>query len=93
MQNLVQNSMHTHCVLKPAAALLSWLQTKVFDMKSALEGRIQRAEEIANTLQHFKREVALAAEHSKTGRPISQKLLADFEAKGESPRKTHTVLL
>jgi histone deacetylase 6 len=52
-------------------------------MKSALEGRIQRAEEIANTLKHFKREVALAAEHSKSGRPISEKLLADVEAKGE----------
>lgn len=59
------------------------LQTRVFDMKSALEGRIQRAEEIANTLTHFKREVALAAEHSKSGRPISEKLLADVEAKGE----------
>jgi len=51
-------------------------------MKSALEGRIQRAEEIANTLKHFKREVALAAEHSKTGKPIAQKLLTDMEAKG-----------
>lgn len=61
------------------------LQTKVFDMKTALEGRIQRAEEIANTLKHFKQEVALAAEHSKSGKPISQKLLADMEAKGGPP--------
>jgi hypothetical protein len=58
-------------------------QTKVHDMKTALEGRIQRAEEIGNTLRHFKREVALAAAHSKTGAPISQKQLADIEAKGE----------
>lgn len=54
----------------------------MFDIKSALEGRIQRAEEIANTLKHFKREVALAAEHSKSGKPIAQKLLADMETKG-----------
>lgn len=53
-------------------------------MKSALEGRIQRAEEIANTLKHFKREVALSAEHSKSGKPISQKLLADMEATGKN---------
>jgi hypothetical protein len=51
-------------------------------MKSALEGRIQRAEEIANTLKHFKREVALAAEHSKSGKGISHKQLADLEARG-----------
>ena len=51
-------------------------------MKTALEERIQRAEEIANTLKHFKREVALAAEHSKTGKSILQKLLTDMESKG-----------
>lgn len=52
-------------------------------MKTALEGRIQRAEEIANTLKHFKREVALTAEHSKTGKAIPHKVLSDMEGKGE----------
>lgn len=51
-------------------------------MKSVLEGRIQRAEEVAATLKHFKREVAMAAEHSKSGKPMSEKLLAELEAKG-----------
>jgi hypothetical protein len=52
-------------------------------MKAALEGRIRRAEEIAATFAHFKREVSLAAEHSKTGRPVSRKVLDNLEAKGE----------
>eukprot|EP00879_Flechtneria_rotunda_P019667 GHRR01020665.1.p1 GENE.GHRR01020665.1~~GHRR01020665.1.p1 ORF type:complete len:373 (+),score=152.65 GHRR01020665.1:60-1178(+) len=56
-------------------------QVTVFDMKAALEGRIRRAEEIAATFAHFKREVALAAEHSKTGRPVGEKALAALEAK------------
>jgi hypothetical protein len=60
-------------------------------MKSALEGRIQRAEEIANTLKHFKREVAQAAEHSKSGKGISQKQLADLEARGVWMGTAHMV--
>lgn len=51
-------------------------------MKTALEGCIQRAEEVAATLQHFKREVALAAEDNKTGRGLPHKTLAELEERG-----------
>eukprot|EP00775_Hariotina_reticulata_P011309 gene11309-11459_t len=56
-------------------------QVSVFEMKAALEGRIRRAEEIAATFAHFKREVSLAAEHSKTGRPVVSKVLDNLEAR------------
>jgi hypothetical protein len=59
------------------------LQATVMDMKSALEGRIRRAEDIAAAFAHFKREVCLAAEHSKTGRPVGEKALAALEERGE----------
>lgn len=52
-------------------------------MKSVLEGRIRRAEDIASTFAHFKREVCLAAEYSKTGRPVGEKVLQSLEQKGE----------
>eukprot|EP00877_Chromochloris_zofingiensis_P012618 jgi/Chrzof1/760/Cz01g27190.t1 len=53
--------------------------TTVFDMKAALEERIRRAEDIAAAFKHFKREVALAAEHTKTGKPIPSKQLRQLE--------------
>jgi hypothetical protein len=58
------------------------VQAAIFSMKSALEGRIQRAEEVAATLGHFKHEVAAAAEDAKTGRPLPRKLLEELESKG-----------
>jgi hypothetical protein len=64
------------------AALPLLLQATVMDMKSALEGRIRRAEDIAAAFAHFKREVCLAAEHSKTGRPVGEKALAALEERG-----------
>ncbi|KAF6260717.1 hypothetical protein COO60DRAFT_1683532 [Scenedesmus sp. NREL 46B-D3] len=54
-------------------------QATVMDMKSALEDRIRRAEDIAAAFAHFKREVCLAAEYSKTGRPVGEKALAALE--------------
>ena len=51
-------------------------------MKSVLEGRIRRAEDIAATFARFKREVCLSAEHSKTGRPVGEKVLQQLEQKG-----------
>lgn len=51
-------------------------------MKSVLEGRIRRAEDIAATFARFKREVCLSAEHSKTGRPVGEKTLQQLEQKG-----------
>lgn len=56
--------------------------TTVFDMKAALEERIRRAEDIAAAFKHFKREVALAAEHTKTGKPIPSKQLRQLEMQG-----------
>jgi hypothetical protein len=66
------------------------------DMKSALEGRIRRAEDIAAAFAHFKREVCLAAEHSKTGRPVGDKALAALEERGaqqlvEASRRSNAV--
>lgn len=52
-------------------------------MKSVLEGRIRRAEDIASTFAHFKREVCLAAEYSKTGRPVGERVLQSLQQKGE----------
>lgn len=58
-------------------------QTTVFDMKSTLEDRIKRADDISKAYKHFRLEVAKSAEHSKTGRPISERLLAHLEREGE----------
>lgn len=54
-----------------------------FEMKATLEERIKRADDISQSLKHFKQEVARAAEHSKTGKPISAKLLASLEQQDE----------
>ncbi len=56
--------------------------TTIFDMKSTLEERIKRADDISKAYKHFRLEVAKSAEHSKTSRPISDKLLAQLEADG-----------
>ena len=53
-------------------------------MKSTLEERIKRADDIARAYKHFRLEVAKSSEHSKTGRPISDKLLAQLEQEGGS---------
>ena len=58
-------------------------QTNIFDMKSTLEERIKRADDIGKAYKHFRLEVAKSAEHSKTGRPISERLLAQLEQEGE----------
>lgn len=71
---------------KPCVILLhatAAVQATVLDMKSVLEGHIRRAENIAAAFAHFKREVCLAAEHSKTGRPVGEKVLQAMEATGE----------
>lgn len=57
-------------------------QTTIFDMKSMLEERIKRADDISKAYKHFKMEVAKSAEHSKSGRAISEKLLAHLEQEG-----------
>ena len=54
-------------------------QTIIFDMKSTLEERIKRADDISKAYKHFRLEVAKSAEHSKTCRPISDRLLAQLE--------------
>mmetsp|Transcript_23724 Transcript_23724/g.52066 ORF Transcript_23724/g.52066 Transcript_23724/m.52066 type:complete len:532 (-) Transcript_23724:212-1807(-) len=54
-------------------------QTTIFDMKSSLEERIKRADDISKAYKHFRLEVAKSAEHSKTGKPISERLLAQLE--------------
>jgi hypothetical protein len=53
-------------------------QAQLFEMKAMLAERIQRADDISRAYHHFKMEVAKSAEHSKTGKPISQKLLAQL---------------
>ncbi len=58
-------------------------QTNIFDMKSTLEERIKRADDIGKAYKHFRLEVAKSAEHSKTGRPISERLLAQLEQEGK----------
>jgi len=57
----------------------SHYQSTIFGMKSTLEERIKRADDIAKAYKHFRLEVAKSAEHSKTGRPISERLLAQLE--------------
>lgn len=52
------------------------------DMKSTLEERIKRADDISKAYKHFRLEVAKSAEHSKTARPISERLLASLEQEG-----------
>ena len=58
-------------------------QTNIFDMKSMLEDRIKRADDISKAYKHFKLEVAKSAEHSKTSRPISERLLSHLEQDGK----------
>lgn len=58
-------------------------QTNIFDMKSMLEDRIKRADDISKAYKHFKLEVAKSSEHSKTCRPISDRLLSHLEQDGE----------
>lgn len=65
-------------------AVESHYQGTIFDMKSTLEERIKRADDINKAYKHFRLEVAKSSEHSKTGRNISDKLLAQLEAEGES---------
>lgn len=57
----------------------SHYQTTIFGMKSTLEERIKRADDIAKAYKHFRLEVAKSSEHSKTGRSISDRLLAQLE--------------
>uniref|UniRef100_A0A7S3R505 CCDC113/CCDC96 coiled-coil domain-containing protein n=1 Tax=Dunaliella tertiolecta TaxID=3047 RepID=A0A7S3R505_DUNTE len=54
-------------------------QTTIFDMKSNLEERIKRADDVSKAYKHFRLEVARSSEHSKTGRSISDRLLAMME--------------
>lgn len=58
-------------------------QSTIFDMKSMLEERIKRADDIGKAYKHFKLEVAKSAEHTKTGRPISERQLSHLEQEGE----------
>ena len=58
-------------------------QSTIFDMKSMLEERIKRADDIGKAYKHFKVEVAKSAENTKTGRPISERQLAHLEQEGE----------
>lgn len=71
--------MHTY----PLRSVEAHYQTTIFDMKHTLEERIKRADDISKAYKHFRLEVAKSAEHSKTARPISEKLLAQLEADGE----------
>jgi len=57
-------------------------QTTIFDMKSNLEERIKRADDVSKAYKHFRLEVAKSSEHSKTGRSISERLLAMMEQEG-----------
>ncbi|GFR41474.1 hypothetical protein Agub_g2164 [Astrephomene gubernaculifera] len=66
-------------ILEERDSVESHYQTTIFDMKSTLEERIKRADDISRAYKHFRLEVAKSAEHSKTGRPISEKLLAQLE--------------
>jgi hypothetical protein len=61
-------------------------QSRIFEAKAGLEGRIKRAEDISATFHHFRREVALAAEFTKSGRPLGERQLAQLEAAGEGLR-------
>lgn len=70
-------------VLEERDAVESHYQGTIFDMKSTLEERIKRADDISKAYKHFRLEVAKSSEHSKTGRSISDKLLAQLEAEGE----------
>ncbi|GIL43579.1 hypothetical protein Vafri_1283 [Volvox africanus] len=67
-------------ILEERDSVESHYQTTIFDMKSELEERIKRADDISKAYKHFRLEVAKSAEHSKTSRPISEKLLAQMES-------------
>ncbi len=71
-------------ILEDRDRVESHYQTTVFDMKSALEERIKRADDISKAYKHFRLEVAKSSEHSKTGRPINERLLAHLEQEGAS---------
>lgn len=79
---LVLSVITTVALLMSARSVESHYQTTIFDMKSELEERIKRADDISKAYKHFRLEVAKSAEHSKTARPISEKLLAQMEADG-----------
>ncbi|MEW5303341.1 MAG: hypothetical protein WDW36_006043 [Sanguina aurantia] len=66
--------------LEERHAVESHYQGTIFDMKGTLEERIKRADDISKAYKHFRLEVARSSEHSKTGRSISDKLLAQLEA-------------
>ncbi|MEW5309814.1 MAG: hypothetical protein WDW38_001669 [Sanguina aurantia] len=70
-------------VLEERDAVESHYQGTIFDMKSTLEERIKRADDISKAYKHFRLEVAKSSEHSKTGRSISDKLLAQLEAEDQ----------
>ncbi|KAG2440320.1 hypothetical protein HXX76_004427 [Chlamydomonas incerta] len=67
-------------ILEERDSVEAHYQTTIFDMKHTLEERIKRADDISKAYKHFRLEVAKSAEHSKTARPISEKLLAQLEA-------------
>ena len=59
-----------------------WLQARVFSLKTDLEARIRRADDITSAFAHFKHEICLIAEHSKTGKTVNNKVLAALEERG-----------
>mmetsp|Transcript_11580 Transcript_11580/g.20867 ORF Transcript_11580/g.20867 Transcript_11580/m.20867 type:complete len:487 (-) Transcript_11580:445-1905(-) len=67
-------------ILEDRDKVESHFQTSIFDMKSVLEERIKRADDIGRAYKQFRLEVARGAEYSKTGRGISDKLLSRLEA-------------
>ncbi len=54
----------------------------MFSLKTDLEARIRRADDITSAFAHFKHEICLIAEHSKTGKTVNNKVLAALEERG-----------
>jgi len=54
-------------------------QVTIFDMKSMLEERIKRADDINRAFKQFKSEVSRTSEQTKTGQPISAAVLGELE--------------
>lgn len=65
-----------------------------YDLQKRLDEKEAKASDISDSFREFKKEIALAAEHSRTGKTLSKKLVMKFEEEVRdgplSPRPTNS---
>jgi hypothetical protein len=64
---------------KKIAAFLSRCDAQAMELQTRLDEKESRAQEIQKSFVEFKREIARAAENSRTGKPIPRRIIAQFE--------------